>query len=150
EEQDKDLAALGVRFDCYYLESSLYTDGRVDAVVRKLIASGMSYEREGAMWLKTTLFGDDKDRVMRKGDGSYTYFVPDVAYHVTKWERGFERVINEQGGDHHSTVMRVRAGLQALEMGIPQGYPEYVLHQMVTVMRGGEEVKLSKRTGTSV
>jgi arginyl-tRNA synthetase len=150
EEQDRDLTALGVNFDHYYLESSLYRDGRVDAVVAKLIANGMTFEHEGALWLKTTQFGDDKDRVMRKSDGSYTYFVPDVAYHVTKWERGFERVINEQGGDHHSTVTRVRAGLQALGLGVPAGYPDYVLHQMVTVMRGGEEVKLSKRTGTSV
>src|SRR5439155_18270775 len=150
EEQDRDLAALGVRFDCYYLESSLYTDGKVDAVAQQLSANGMTHEHEGALWLKTTRFGDDKDRVMRKSDGSYTYFVPDVAYHVSKWQRGFTHVINEQGGDHHSTVTRVRAGLQALGMGIPEGYPDYVLHQMVTVMRGGEEVKLSKRTGTSV
>ena len=147
-EQDRDLRALGVTFDNYYLESSLYTEGRVDTTVARLAASGKTYEREGALWLKTTDYGDDKDRVMRKSDGTYTYFVPDVAYHVTKWERGFGRVVNVQGGDHHSTITRVRAGLQAMDLGIPAGYPEYVIHKMVTVMRGGEEVKLSKRAGT--
>jgi len=150
KEQDSDLAAFGVKFDHYYLESSLYSDGRVDTTVKKLIASGMTYESEGALWLRTTDFGDDKDRVMRKSDGGYTYFVPDVAYHVTKWERGFAKVINVQGSDHHSTVTRVRAGLQAMHMGIPQGYPDYVLHKMVTVMRGGEEMKISKRAGSYV
>ncbi len=150
EEQDRDLRALGVTFDQYFLESSLYTDGKVDATVARLAASGKTYEKDGALWLKTTDYGDDKDRVMRKSDGSYTYFVPDVAYHVTKWERGFPRVINIQGGDHHSTVTRVRAGLQAMGLGIPAGYPDYVIHKMVTVMRGGEEVKLSKRAGNSV
>ncbi len=149
-EQDRDLMAFGVKFDHYYLESSLYTDGRVDATVARLVASGKTYEHEGALWLRTTDYGDDKDRVMRKSDGAYTYFVPDVAYHVTKWERGFPKVINVQGSDHHSTVTRVRAGLQAMEMGIPRGYPDYVLHKMVTVMRGGEEVKISKRAGSYV
>ncbi|MFO1315986.1 MAG: arginine--tRNA ligase [Burkholderiales bacterium] len=149
-EQDRDLLAFGVKFDHYYLESSLYTDGRVDATVARLAASGRTYEHEGALWLKTTDFGDDKDRVMRKSDGAYTYFVPDVAYHVTKWERGFGRVINVQGSDHHSTVTRVRAGLRAMDLGIPEGYPDYVLHKMVTVMRGGEEVKISKRAGSYV
>ena len=147
KEQDLDLSAFGVKFDCYYLESSLYTDGRVDATVQRLLASGKTYEHEGALWLRTTDYGDDKDRVMRKSDGGYTYFVPDVAYHVTKWERGFAKVINIQGSDHHSTVTRVRAGLQAMDLGVPAGYPDYVLHKMVTVMRGGEEVKISKRTG---
>src|SRR4029077_8780467 len=150
KEQDRDLQAFGVRFDNYYLESSLYSDGRVDDTVRRLAASGRTYEHEGALWLKTTDFGDDKDRVMRKSDGGYTYFVPDVAYHVTKWERGFTKVINIQGADHHSTITRVRAGLQAIGLGIPSGYPDYVIHKMVTVMKGGEEVKLSKRAGTSV
>ena len=149
-EQDADLAAFGVHFDGYYLESSLYEDGRVQAVVDRLIAHGKTYERDGALWLKTTAYGDDKDRVMRRSDGSFTYFVPDIAYHVTKWERGFGRVVNEQGADHHSTIVRVRAGLQALEMGIPEGYPDYVLHQMVTVMKGGEEMKISKRAGDYV
>jgi arginyl-tRNA synthetase len=149
-EQDLDLRAFDVRFDTYFLESSLYTDGRVEGTVERLGAEGMTYEHEGALWLKTTAFGDDKDRVMRKRDGTYTYFVPDVAYHVTKFDRGFGRAINVQGADHHSTVTRVRAGLQALDMGIPEGYPEYVLHQMVTVMRGGEEVKISKRAGSYV
>ena len=149
-EQDLDLEAFDVRFDVYTLESALYSEGRVDAVVQKLIANGHAYEQDNALWLRSTDYGDDKDRVMRKADGSYTYFVPDVAYHQAKWERGFTRVINEQGSDHHSTVTRVRAGLQALDIGIPQGWPEYVLHQMVTVMRGGEEVKISKRAGSYV
>lgn len=150
KEQDRDLQAFGVHFDVYFLESSLYSDGRVDDTVRRLIDAGHAYEKDGALWLKTTDFGDDKDRVMRKSDGTYTYFVPDVAYHVTKWERGFKRSINVQGADHHSTVTRVRVGLQALDIGIPEGYPEYVLHQMVTVMRSGEEVKISKRAGSYV
>jgi arginyl-tRNA synthetase len=149
-EQDRDLQAFGVRFDTYYLESSLYADGKVAETVRALIAAGHTYEQDNALWLRTTEFGDDKDRVMRKRDGTYTYFLPDVAYHVTKWKRGYTRAINVQGADHHSTVTRVRAGLQALDMGIPVGYPEYMLHQMVTVMRGGEEVKLSKRAGAYV
>jgi len=149
-EQDRDLQAFGVRFDTYFLESSLYTEGRVDTTVRALAAAGHTYEHEGALWLRTTDFSDDKDRVMRKRDGTYTYFVPDVAYHVTKWDRGYHRAINVQGADHHSTVTRVRAGLQALDREIPQGYPEYVLHQMVTVMRAGDEVKISKRAGSYV
>ena len=149
-EQDMDLQAFGVKFDVYYLESSLYTDGKVDRAVQALIASGKTYEQDGALWLRTTAYGDDKDRVMRKSDGTYTYFVPDVAYHVTKWERGFKRAINVQGSDHHGTVARVRAGLQALDIGTPQGYPDYVLHKMVRVMRGGEEVKISKRAGSYV
>jgi arginyl-tRNA synthetase len=147
-EQDLDLKAFGVEFDLYFLESSLYTDGKVDETVRELIAHGHTYEDGGALWLKTTDFGDDKDRVMRKSDGSYTYFVPDIAYHRSKWQRGYERAITELGSDHHGSLMRVKAGLQALDAGIPPGYPEYVLHQMVTVMRGGEEVKLSKRAGS--
>jgi arginyl-tRNA synthetase len=150
KEQDRDLQAFGVRFDRYYLESSLYTERRVDAVVDRLGASGRTYVHDGALWLKTTDYGDDKDRVMRRSDGGYTYFVPDVAYHVTKFERGFTRAINVQGSDHHSTITRVRAGLQALDIGIPQGYPDYVLHKMVTVMRGGEEVRISKRAGSYV
>lgn len=149
-EQDLDLQAFGVRFDRYFLESSLYTEGMVDDTVRLLIASGKTYEHEGALWLRTTEFGDDKDRVMRKSDGTYTYFLPDVAYHVTKWKRGFHRAIDVQGADHHSTVTRVRAGLQALGMGMAPQYPEYVLHQMVTVMKHGEEVKISKRAGSYV
>ena len=149
-EQDADLSAFGVRFDRYFLESSLYSDGLVDKTVRALIAAGRTYEQDGALWLKTTDYGDDKDRVMRKSDGSYTYFVPDIAYHLTKWERGFRRAITELGADHGGSLSRVRAGLQALDRGIPAGYPDYVLHQMVLVMRGGEEVKLSKRAGTSL
>jgi arginyl-tRNA synthetase len=153
KEQDRDLQAFGVKFDVYFLESSLYSDGRVADTIKRLESAGHTYEKDGALWLKTTDFGDDKDRVMRRSaekGGEPTYFVPDVAYHITKWERGFQRAINIQGADHHSTVTRVRVGLQALEMGIPQGYPEYVLHQMVTVMRGGEEMKISKRAGSYV
>jgi arginyl-tRNA synthetase len=149
-EQDADLRAFGVRFDVYYLESSLYSEGRVEAVVQKWRQNGKTFEAGGALWLRTTEYGDDKDRVARKSDGTYTYFVPDVAYHVTKWQRGFRKVINVQGTDHHSTVTRVRAGLQALDLGIPQGYPDYVLHSLVKVMRGGAEVKISKRAGSYV
>jgi arginyl-tRNA synthetase len=147
-EQDLDLKAFGVHFDVYFLESSLYLSGAVEATVQRLVEQGHTYQHEGAMWLRTTDFGDDKDRVMRKSDGGYTYFLPDVAYHQNKWQRGFQRVINEQGADHHSTVTRVRAGLQALQQDIPQDWPDYVLHQMVTVMRDGEEAKLSKRAGS--
>jgi arginyl-tRNA synthetase len=150
KEQDLDLREFGVKFDVYYLESSLYGDGKVDEVVNALRASGKTYEKDGALWLRTTDFGDDKDRVLRKSDGSYTYFVPDVAYHLTKWRRGFRKVINVQGTDHLGTIARVRAGLQALSVGVPQGYPDYVMHSMVRVMRGGEEVKISKRAGSYV
>ncbi|KVW43296.1 arginine--tRNA ligase [Burkholderia ubonensis] len=149
-EQDMDLQAFGVKFDQYYLESSLYKEGRVERTVDALIKAGVTYEQDGALWLRTTDNGDDKDRVMRKTDGTYTYFVPDVAYHVTKWERGFTKVINIQGSDHHGTIARVRAGLQGLHIGIPKGYPDYVLHKMVTVMRDGQEVKISKRAGSYV
>ena len=149
-EQDIDLQAFGVRFDHYFLESSLYSSGRVEDTVKRLVASGKTFEEGGALWLRTTDYGDDKDRVMRKQDGSYTYFVPDVAYHAAKFERGYAKVINVQGTDHHGTVARVRAGLQALDRGIPAGYPDYVLYKMIAVMKGGQEVKMSKRAGTSV
>jgi arginyl-tRNA synthetase len=153
-EQDLDLKAFGVDFDVYYLESALYEQGQVEETVKQLIDSGHTYEKDGALWLKTTDFGDDKDRVMRKSEGGYTYFVPDVAYHLNKWQRGFIRVVNEQGADHHSTITRVRAGLQAVSqanhLNIPATWPEYVLHQMVMVMRSGEEVKISKRAGSYV
>jgi arginyl-tRNA synthetase len=149
-EQDLDLKALGVQFDLYYLESSLYGSGRVEDTVKRLMAAGKTYEEGGALWLRSTDYGDDKDRVMRKSDGSYTYFVPDVAYHLAKFERGFTKAINIQGGDHHGTIARVRAGIQAAAGGAPAGYPDYVLHKMVTVMRGGEEVKISKRAGSYV
>ncbi len=158
-EQDLDLRAFGVRFDHYYLESSLYSSGRVEDTVRRLVASGHTYEKDGALWLRTTDFGDDKDRVMRKSappggaagsDGGYTYFVPDVAYHIAKFERGYAKVINIQGSDHHGTVSRVRGGLQAAGVGVPAGYPDYVLYKMITVMKGGQEVKISKRAGSYV
>ena len=146
-EQDLDLQAFGVRFQNYFLESSLYSGGQVDDAVARLTAAGKTFECDGALWLRSTDYGDDKDRVMRKSDGSYTYFVPDVAYHINKWQRGFDKVINVQGSDHHGTIARVRAGLQAAGVGIPAGWPDYVLNKMVTVMRGGAEVKISKRSG---
>jgi arginyl-tRNA synthetase len=149
-EQDLDLKAFAVRFDHFYLESSLYTSGRVEAAVQRLQQAGKTYEHEGALWLRSSDYGDDKDRVMRKSDGSYTYFVPDVAYHLAKWERGYTRAINIQGMDHHGTIARVRAGLQAAGMGVAEGYPDYVLHTMVRVMRAGQEVKISKRSGSYV
>ncbi len=149
-EQDNDLTAFGIHFDNYYLESSLYTDGKVDDAVSALSKAGKTFEDGGALWLKTTDYGDDKDRVMRKSDGGYTYFVPDVAYHINKWQRGYDTVINVQGSDHHGTIARVRAGLQAVGMGIPANYPDYVLHKMVTVMKNGAEVKISKRAGSYV
>jgi len=149
-EQDLDLKAFEVKFDNYYLESSLYTSGKVADAVNRLQLAGKTYEQDGALWLKSTDYGDDKDRVMRKGDGTFTYFVPDVAYHIAKWERGFSKVVNIQGTDHHGTIARVRAGLQGAGVGIPEGYPDYVLHTMVRVMRGGQEVKISKRAGSYV
>jgi len=147
-EQDQDLKAFRTKFDVYSLESSFYKDGKVESVVNKLIEEGHTYERDGALWLKTTNFGDDKDRVMKKTDGTYTYFIPDVTYHLDKWERGFKKVINEQGADHHSTISRVRAGLQGLNKNIPKNWPEYVLHQMITVIKGNKEIKISKRAGS--
>ena len=149
-EQDLDLQAFGVRFDHYFLESSLYSSGRVEDTVKRLVAAGKTFEEGGALWLRTTEYGDDKDRVMRKQDGTYTYFVPDVAYHIAKFERGYTQVINVQGTDHHGTVARVRAGLQAAGVGIPAGYPDYVLYKMILVMKGGQEVKISKRAGSYV
>jgi len=158
-EQDLDLKAFGVRFDHYYLESSLYSRGHVDATVQRLVEAGKTYEHEGALWLRTTDYGDDKDRVMRRSEADasaatsaprYTYFVPDVAYHLDKYARGYARALNIQGSDHHGTVARVRAGIQAAGRGVPEGYPDYVLHKMVTVMKGGEEVKISKRSGSYV
>jgi arginyl-tRNA synthetase len=149
-EQDLDLKAFEVKFENYFLESSIYTDGLVDKTIATLIANGHTYEEGGALWLRTTQWGDDKDRVMRKSDGTYTYFVPDIAYHVTKWQRGFTRAITELGADHHGSLTRVKAGLQAMQLGVREGYPDYVLHQMITVMRGGEEVKISKRAGSYV
>jgi arginyl-tRNA synthetase len=149
-EQDLDLQAFGVKFDHYYLESSLYSSGRVEQAVQKLSDAGKTFEEGGALWLRSTDYGDDKDRVMKKSDGTYTYFVPDVAYHIHKWQRGFDKVVNIQGSDHHGTIARVRAGLQAAGVGVPQGWPDYVLHKMVTVMKGGEEVKISKRAGSYV
>src|SRR5471032_2430183 len=149
-EQDLDLQAFGVRFDNYFLETSLYSSDSVETTVGKLIHSGKTYELDNALWLRTTDFGDDKDRVMRKSDGTYTYFVPDVAYHLNKWERGFKKAINVMGSDHHGTIARVRAGLQAAAEGVPQGWPDYLLHKMITVLRNGQEVKISKRAGSYV
>ena len=149
-EQDLDLQAFGLKFDSYFLESSVYAGGQLEKTVERLVASGKTYEEDGALWLRTTDYGDDKDRVMRKREGGFTYFVPDVAYHINKFERGYTQCINIQGTDHHGTIARVRAGLQAVNLGIPQGFPDYVLHKMVTVMKGGQEVKISKRAGSYV
>jgi arginyl-tRNA synthetase len=156
-EQDSDLRALGVSFDNFYLESSLYSNNLVKRAVDAMIASGQTYESEGALWLKTTEFPgiiDDKDRVMRKTDGTFTYFVPDVAYHLAKFDRGFTKAINIQGSDHHGTIARVRIGFQAaakqLGMQVPGLFPDYVLHKMLKVIRDGQEVKMSKRSGTYV
>jgi arginyl-tRNA synthetase len=146
-EQDLDLQAFGLKFDHYFLESGLYRDGKVESTVARLMQSGQTYKADGALWLKTTAYGDDKDRVMRKSDGTFTYFLPDVAYHIDKWQRGYTKCINCQGTDHHGTIARVRAGLQAADLGIPAGFPDYVLNKMVTVMKGGAEVKISKRAG---
>ena len=149
-EQNIDLAAFQTTFDVFTLESTFYQNKDVKKVLDLLEKNGFSYQKDDATWLKTTEFGDDKDRVMIKSDGSYTYFVPDVAYHLNKWERGFVRVINEQGADHHSTITRVRAGLQGLNLSIPKDWPDYVLHQMVTVTKNNQEVKISKRAGSYV
>jgi len=150
KEQNIDLDAFQTTFDVFTLESTFYQNKDVEKVLDLLEKNGFSYKKDDATWLKTTTFGDDKDRVMIKTDGSYTYFVPDVAYHLNKWERGFVRVINEQGADHHSTITRVRAGLQGLNLSIPKNWPEYVLHQMVTVTKNNQEVKISKRAGSYV
>lgn len=149
-EQDLDLQAFGLKFDSYFLETSVYAGGQLEKTVERLVASGKTYEEGGALWLRTTDYGDDKDRVMRKKEGGYTYFVPDVAYHINKFERGYTQCINIQGTDHHGTIARVRAGLQAVDLGIPPGFPDYVLHKMVTVMKDGAEVKISKRAGSYV
>ncbi|MGM9482633.1 arginine--tRNA ligase [Roseateles sp. NT4] len=149
-EQDLDLQAFGLKFDNYFLETSVYQGGQLDAAVQRMVAAGKTYEKDGALWFKSTDYGDDQDRVMRKSEGGYTYFVPDVAYHVNKFERGYTQCINIQGTDHHGTIARVRGGLQAQNLGIPQGFPDYVLHKMVTVMKNGEEVKISKRAGSYV
>lgn len=160
-EQDDDLQALGVRFDNFFLESSLYSRGLVRDAVDAMIASGNTYEADGALWLRTTAFDDlgnglkdDKDRVMQKADGTFTYFVPDVAYHLNKWSRGFDKAINIQGTDHHGTIARVRAGLQAVSgvknLNIPKLFPEYILHKMLSVVKDGEPVKMSKRSGNYV
>lgn len=149
-EQDLDLQAFGLKFDSYFLETSVYAGGQLEKAVERIVASGKTYEEGGALWFKSTDYGDDKDRVMRKSEGGYTYFVPDVAYHVNKFERGYTQCINIQGTDHHGTIARVRGGLQAQNLGIPQGFPDYVLHKMVTVMKGGQEVKISKRAGSYV
>ena len=150
KEQNIDLDAFQTTFDVFTLESTFYQNNDVEKVLGSLEKNGFSYKKDGATWLKTTEFGDDKDRVMIKTDGSYTYFVPDVAYHLNKWKRGFVRVLNEQGADHHSTITRVRAALQGLNLNIPKDWPEYVLHQMVTVTKNNQEVKISKRAGSYV
>ncbi len=148
EEQDRDLAEFGVRFDVLSSEQAIYDAGKVDQALALLAERGLSYEADGALWLRTTRFGDDKDRVLRKGDGSFTYLVPDIAYHMDKHDRGFDRAIDVWGADHHGYIPRMRAVLLAL--GYPPDFFSVELVQLVKVIRGGAEVKMSKRAGEFV
>ncbi len=147
-EQDADLREFGVKFDVISCESSLYRDGLLQQTLNDLATRGYTYEQDGALWLRTTAFGDDKDRVLRKSDGTYTYLLPDIAYHRQKHERGFARAIDVLGADHHGYVGRMQAAMQAL--GYPKDFYHAVLVQLVRVMRGGEEVRFSKRSGEFV
>jgi arginyl-tRNA synthetase len=147
-EQDRDLAEFGVRFGVMASEQALYDSGRVERALALLHERGFTFEAEGALWLRTTAFGDDKDRVLRKTDGSFTYLVPDIAYHIDKHDRGFDRVIDVWGADHHGYIPRMRAVLAAL--GYPPEFFDVALVQLVKVVRGGEEVKMSKRSGEFV
>jgi arginyl-tRNA synthetase len=146
-QQEADLREFRVQFDEFYSETSLYREGKVEATLQALRERGHTYESEGATWLRTTQFGDDKDRVLVKSDGTFTYFLPDLAYHRDKAQRGFAHVIDIWGADHHGYVPRMKAGLAAL------GYAD-LLHaeivQMVRIMRGGSEMKMSKRSGEFV
>ncbi len=147
-EQDATLAEFGVRFDVMSSEQRVYDDGKVATALERLHAAGLTYEQDGALWLRTSSYGDEKDRVLRKQDGSYTYFVPDIAYHLDKHARGFDRAIDVWGADHHGYIARVRGALVAL--GIPADWFEVSLVQLVKVVRGGDEVKMSKRSGEFV
>jgi len=147
-EQDRDLAEFGVRFGVMSSEQAIYDSGRVDRALDLLSERGLTFEADGALWLRTTQFGDDKDRVLRKTDGSYTYLVPDIAYHIDKHDRGFDRAIDVWGADHHGYIPRMRAVLAAL--GYPAEFFDVALVQLVKVVRGGEEVKMSKRSGEFV
>ena len=147
-EQDQDLREFGVKFDVIFFESSLYRDGLLEQTLKDLATRGCTYEQDGALWLRTTAFGDDKDRVLRKSDGTYTYLLPDIAYHRQKHERGFARAIDVLGADHHGYIGRMQAAMQAL--GHPKDFYHAVLVQLVRVMRGGEEVRFSKRSGEFV
>ena len=147
-EQDEDLRQFGVVFNVVSSEQAAYHSGRVDRALELLRHRGLTFERDGALWLRTTTFGDDKDRVLRKSDGTLTYLAPDIAYHVDKHERGFDRVIDVWGADHHGYIPRMRAALAAL--GYPPEFFDVELVQLVRVVRGGEEVKMSKRSGEFV
>ena len=144
----RDLARFRVRFDHWFSETSIYRDGLIEPVLAKLRERGHIYEQDGAVWLRTTPFGDDKDRVLIKNDGSYTYLLPDIAYHLTKYERGFDRLINIWGADHHGYVPRMKAAMEAL--GEDPGKLTVLISQMVSLYQGGEKVKMSKRTGKAV
>lgn len=146
-EQDEDLREFGVHFDEYYRETTIYKEALIPETLRELEERGLTFEADGALWLRTTVFGDDKDRVLRKSDGSYTYFTPDIAYHREKARRGFERCINVWGADHHGYVPRMKAALAAL--GLPD-FLEVEIVQIVRIMKGGEEVRLSKRAGNII
>jgi len=148
EEQDRDLADFGVRFDVMSSEMATYHRGAIAETLDLLAARNLTYEKDGALWLRTTGFGDDLDRVLRKQDGSFTYFLPDIAYHVDKYSRGFEWLIDVWGADHHGYIPRMRAVLRAL--GYEDQRFDVELVQLVKVLRGDEEVKMSKRAGTFI
>ena len=147
-EQDADLAEFGVRFDVVTNESSIYDRGLIDATLAELATKGHTFNADGALWLRATALGDDKDRVLRKSDGTFTYLVPDIAYHRDKHERGFVKAIDVWGADHHGYIPRMRAALQAL--GYPQDFLHVEIVQLVRVTRGGEEIRFSKRSGDYV
>jgi len=148
KELKEDLADFRVNFDLWYKETDLYSSGKIDQTIKLIEKRGLLFEEGGALWIKTTPFGDDKDRVLRKKDGEFTYFASDISYHLDKWERGFKKVINIWGADHHGYVNRVQAALMA--QGIPQGWLEVLLIQLVKLWEGGTEVKMSKRSGRYV
>ena len=147
ESQEEDLKAFGIVFDEWYPESRTYRTHQIEKTLHDLDERGLLYEADGALWLRTTDYGDDKDRVLRKSDGTYTYFLPDLAYHRDKARRGFDHAIDIWGADHHGYVPRMQAGLSALGL---EGFLDVEIVQMVRILRGGKEVKLSKRAGEFV
>jgi len=147
-EQDQLLADFGVHFEVFTSEQAMYDSGKVRRALEHLEQAGLTFEQDGALWFRTSSFGDDQDRVLRKSDGSLTYFLPDLAYHMDKHARGFATAIDVWGADHHGYVPRMRAALAAL--GYPADFFEVALVQLVKVMKGGEEVKMSKRSGEFV